>query len=131
MTSGVGVALGRATWLTGSADRVARALKPTVIDPFLVRFSQDSARSTFKRGGTIQDMADGLRNGSLNADKILPIRLVERSGTLFTLDNRRLEAFRRAETNVPFRMATPQETADEAWKFSTKNDGISIRIKGE
>jgi len=33
--------------------------------------------------------------------------------------------------DVPYRMATPQEMAREAWKFTTKNDGLTIRIRGE
>jgi hypothetical protein len=27
-------------------------------------------------------------------------------------------------------MASPQEIADEAWKFTTHNDGVSVRIRG-
>ena len=58
------------------------------------------------------------------------IRIFERDGKLFTLDNRRLEAFRRAGVDVPVRMATQQEIAEESWKFTTHNDGVSIRIRG-
>jgi hypothetical protein len=28
-------------------------------------------------------------------------------------------------------MATPQEIAAESWKFTTKNEGTSIRIRGQ
>jgi hypothetical protein len=42
------------------------------------------------------------------------MRVFERDGKVFTLDNRRLEAFRRAEVDVPARMVSPQEIADEA-----------------
>jgi hypothetical protein len=28
------------------------------------------------------------------------------------------------------RMATPQEMAEESWKLTTHNDGVSIRIRG-
>jgi hypothetical protein len=76
-------------------------------------------------------MAGALRSGTLKADQVPAIRLVEKDGHLFTLDNRRLEAFRRAGVDVPYRMATPAEAAKEAWKFTTKNDGVSIRIRGE
>ena len=76
-------------------------------------------------------MAEALKSGSLKADQVPAIRLVEKDGNLFTLDNRRLEAFRRAEMNIPYRMATPEEAASELWKFTTKNNGISIRIRGE
>ena len=76
-------------------------------------------------------MADALKSGALKADQVPAIRLVDKDGVLFTLDNRRLEAFRRAEMNVPYRMATPEEAASEAWKFTTRNEGTSIRIRGE
>ena len=67
------------------------------IDPETVRFSQDSIKATFRDGGTIDQLAEELRNGSVNAEDVLPIRLFERDGKFFTLDNRRLEAFRRAD----------------------------------
>ena len=66
------------------------------INPNAVRFRQDTAKASFRNGGTIQEMADGLRSGALRADSVPAIRLVEREGKLFTLDNRRLEAFQRA-----------------------------------
>ena len=49
---------------------------------------------------------------------------------LFTLDNRRLEAFRRAGIKIPFRMATPKEISAEGWKFTSSNVGSNIRIRG-
>ncbi|MBI5386521.1 MAG: RHS repeat-associated core domain-containing protein [Verrucomicrobia bacterium] len=101
------------------------------IDPAAVRFSQSSISRNFSSGGAIEDLAAGLRNGSVNPANIPPIRLVEREGNLFTLDNRRLWSFQQAEVPVPFRMATPQETAGEAWKFTTQNGGTSIRVRGQ
>lgn len=76
-------------------------------------------------------MADALRSGALKADQVPAIRLIERDGKLIILDNKRLEAFRRAEMDMPYRMATPQEAASEGWKFTTRNDGVTIRIRGE
>ncbi len=100
------------------------------INPQEVRFSQDSINYRFKDGRTVDDLADGLRNGSIKAADVPAIRLVEKDGNLFTLDNRRLEAFRRAEVDVNYRMATPQEIAHDAFKFTTQNNGVSIRIRG-
>ena len=101
-----------------------------MLSPQSIRFSQNSIQATFKDGRSVEDVAAGLRSGQINPNDMPPIRLVERDGKLFTLDNRRLEAFRRAEVEVPTRMATPQEIAEEGWKFTTKNDGVSIRIRG-
>lgn len=100
------------------------------IDPNEVRFSQDSIYYRFLDGSTIDELAEALRTGQVDPDDVPPIRLVERGGRLFTLDNRRLEAFRRAGLNVPYRMATPEEARAEIWKFTTKNGGISVRIRG-
>ena len=87
-------------------------------------------KATFRDGTSIDDLAEGLRSGRIRSHDILRIRVFEREGKLFALDNRRLEVFRRAGVDVPVRMATPQETAEEAWKFTTYNDGVSIRIRG-
>jgi hypothetical protein len=99
------------------------------IDPKGVRFSQSSIKATFRDGGTIDELADGLRSGSVKPEEVPPIRLFEREGKLFTLDNRRLEAFRRASVPVPYRMATPEEVQEEAWKFTTQNQGVPIRVR--
>lgn len=100
------------------------------IDPSLVRFSQDSISYFFKNGDSIDDLADGLRSGKILPSDVPPIRLAQNSdGLLFTLDNRRLEAFRRAGTDIPFVLATADEVAAEAWKFTTRTLGETIRIR--
>lgn len=101
------------------------------MDPKDVRFSQSSVSPAFRDGGTIDGLAEDLRSGRLSPDDVPPARLVERGGELYTLDNRRLEAFGRAGVKIPYRMATPEEISDEAWKFTTRNGGTSIRIRGE
>ena len=87
-------------------------------------------KGTFRDWTSIDDLAEELRSGRLRPHDVPAIRVFERDGKLFTLDNRRLEAFRRADVGIPVRMATPQEIAEEAWKFTTHNDGISIQIRG-
>ena len=130
-----GFALGRTDEAMNATGAVAISTlaghTAKTINPNTVRFSQDSAKAAFGKGGSIQEMADALRSGALKPDQVPAIRLVERDGQLFTLDNRRLEAFRRAGVDVPYRMATPEEAARESWKFTTRNDGVSIRIRGE
>ncbi len=101
------------------------------MDPNAVRFSQSSIKYRFRDGRTIDDLAEGLRSGRVHAEDVPPLRLVQREGQLFTLDNRRLEAFRRAGVAIPWRMATPEEVEAAANKFSTKNGGTSIRVRGE
>jgi len=115
----------------GTASRPWMTKAANTIDSAAVRFSQSSISRNFSAGGTIDDLAAGLRSGSVNPNSIPPIRLVEREGSMFTLDNRRLWSFQQAEVPIPYRMATPQEAAAEAWKFTTPNGGTSIRVRGQ
>jgi hypothetical protein len=101
-----------------------------LLNPWSIRFSQASIKATFQDGTSIEDLAAGLRSGHIRPYDVPAIRVFERDRKLFTLDNRRLEAFRRAGVDVPVRMASPQEITDEAWKFTTPNEGVSIRIRG-
>ena len=112
-------------------DDVRADLRIALIDPFEVRFSQKSVNRRFRDGRTIEELADGLRTGRVRSEDVLPIRLVQRGSHLFTLDNRRLEAFRRAARDVAYRMATPAEIDAERWKFTTTNGGISVVVRGE
>jgi hypothetical protein len=134
-TPGVGTGLGvvatpKMAVSVVTAARVEAAVVNT-IDSAAVRFSQSSISRNFSAGGTIDDLAAGLRSGSVNPNSLPPIRLVEREGSMFTLDNRRLWSFQQAEVPIPYRMATPQEAAAEAWKFTTPNGGASIRVRGQ
>jgi hypothetical protein len=73
-----------------------------------------------------------LKSGTINPNDVPAIRIFERDGAIYTLDNRRLYSFQQAELdNIPFRWATPQEIANEAWKFSTTNGGTSIQVRGQ
>jgi hypothetical protein len=101
------------------------------MDPASVRFSQSSISYRFRDGSTIDDLAEGLRSGRVRLEDVPALRLVERNGQFFTLDNRRLEAFRRAGVAILWRMATAEEIAAEVWKFTTTNGGTSIRMRGQ
>lgn len=106
------------------------------LNPNTIRFSQDSIRAGFQNTahGTIDDLAAGLRNGTINPNTIEPIRLVEREGHLISIDNRRLEAFRRAGVDVPTRMANPTEIQEaiQQGKFSAGElGGTTIRVRGQ
>src|SRR4051794_19318392 len=96
-----------------------------------IRFSQSSISHRFRDGSTINELAETLQLGLVQPEDVPEIRLVERGGLMFTLDNRRLEAFRRAGVEVPYRMAPEEEITSEAWKFTTTNEGISIKVRGE
>ncbi|MGC1491118.1 MAG: hypothetical protein WA798_07060, partial [Candidatus Acidiferrum sp.] len=99
------------------------------IDSTSVLFSQDSISSTFTDGRTLEESITGLGNGTILPADLPAIRLVNRDGLLYTLDNRRLYVFQQAGQKIPFRMATPEEIEAEAWKFTTKTGGKTIRIR--
>lgn len=109
---------------------LATGVAANTVDSSAVRFSQSSVKGAFSDGRSIDGLADRLRSGAVNPGDVPAMRLVERDGSLFSLDNRRLLAFQKAGMDVPYRMATPSEAASEAWKFSTTNGGTSIRIRG-
>jgi hypothetical protein len=98
------------------------------IEPSLVRFSQDSVSPRFSSGETIEQTAAALRSGYLKANDLPTVRLTVKGGQVYALDNRRLVVFQKAGTPMPFRMATSDEVANEAWKFTTRNEGRSIMI---
>ena len=101
------------------------------IDPKKVRFSQDSVSATFKDGRSVGDLRKALVAGTTTAKDVEPIRLFMRKGDFFTLDNRRLLAFQQAGVDVRYRMATQKELARELeHKFTTTNNGASIRVRG-
>jgi RHS repeat-associated protein len=101
-----------------------------MINPNVVRFSQDSIAPNFTNGQSVNRVARALRAGHLNAADFPEIRLVERNGDLYTIDNRRLVAFQKAGLEeVPFRMATPSEIVKDDFKFRTTTEGKSIRIR--
>lgn len=99
------------------------------IDPGKIRFSQDSIKGAFSKGGDIAQLAADLKAGRVDPSSIPPIRIVEREGNIFTLDNRRLQTFQ--EAGLPIRYekldSVPRR---ELFKFTTTNDGTSIKIRG-
>ena len=99
------------------------------IDARSVRFSQHSVAATLRDGGSVDELAAGLRDGTIDPMTLPEICLVERDGKLYSLDNRRLYAAQQAGVSVPYRMATPDEIREERYKFTTLNDGISVEVR--
>lgn len=92
----------------------------------------NSIKSTFQGGGSIDNLAKGLKDGSIDPSSVPAIRIVEKDGKIFTLDNRRLKAFQDAGVPINFQKVDfdnlPKKELD---KFTTQNEGISIRIRGQ
>jgi hypothetical protein len=112
-----------------SLGEFASLPKTGSINPSLIRFSQDSAKATFKHPfGSVDDFATGLANKLINPSSVSPIRIVEKDGMIFTLDINRQYAFQKAGVEISYQKldAVPE---DQLFKFSTVNNGTSIVIR--
>lgn len=100
------------------------------VDPNEVHFRQDNISN--KTGNyTVLGNAEALRNGTLSVDDLQNIRIWEdKNGVLWTLDHRRLAAFRPAGLEeVPFEWADIDDVLRQSWKMTTNNGGTSIILK--
>ena len=101
-----------------------------IVNPKDVNFMQRSIKNQTGEH-TVLGNAEALKSGALKATDLPEIRIwQDADGKLWTLDHRRLAAFRMAELDsVPFRWATDEEVANQMWKMTTKTNGISIKLK--
>ncbi|ELO9006827.1 RHS repeat-associated core domain-containing protein, partial [Salmonella enterica] len=100
------------------------------IDPKDVRYMQSSIKNQTGEY-TVLGNADALLNGTLKPSDLPAIKIwKDEFGKIWTLDHRRLAAFKLAGLdNVPFKWASPSEVANQMWKMTTKTDGKSIILK--
>ncbi|MFC0627422.1 RHS repeat-associated core domain-containing protein [Kribbella deserti] len=102
------------------------------VDPDRIRYTQDSRGANFGDGKSVDGLVKGLRDGSVQPANVPPIRIFQKDGQYYSLDNRRLAAFKDAGIPIRYRMASPREIQRELdSKFTTMNDGTSIRVRGQ
>ena len=70
-----------------------------------------------------------LKENTVDVSEIPPIRIFEVNGQLFTLDNRRHYAFKKAGVPIKTVPATATEIQKESYKFSTANGGVDINVR--
>ncbi|QAR31105.1 hypothetical protein EQP59_07045 [Ornithobacterium rhinotracheale] len=63
-----------------------------------------------------------------NPKTIPAIRIVEKDGLIYTLDNRRLKVFQEAGIDIPY-TKLDKIPESEMFKFTTKNEGKTIEIR--
>jgi RHS repeat-associated protein len=96
-----------------------------------VRFTQDSISQDFRGGGSVMKLAQDIVGGVVAPGDLPQIRIFERNGLLYSLDNRRLFAGKMADVDLPYRMATQAELNRELrFKFTTTSEGTSIVVRG-
>lgn len=102
----------------------------SILDPKDVHFMQGSIKNQIGNY-TVLENAEALKNGTLNASDLPNIRVWEDdAGKIWTLDHRRLGAFKQAGLDeIPIQWATLEEVASQMWKMTTKNGGTSIKLK--
>ena len=78
-------------------------------------------------------MVDGLRKGNISKNDVKSIRVFQKDGKIYSLDNRRLYAFKKAgmkEINVKWINPTSNKYCLLIKRhFTTINDGVSILIR--
>ncbi|MDC5191794.1 RHS domain-containing protein, partial [Acinetobacter baumannii] len=98
------------------------------LDPSTVHFMQSSAKN--QTGDyTVLGNAESLKSGTLDANVLRAKVWKDSSGKIWTLDHRRLAAFKLAKKCMPITWASAQEVDQQMWKMSTKNGGTSMRLK--
>jgi RHS repeat-associated protein len=94
-----------------------------------IRFTQNNISPATRAGLYLDDLAQEIENGFFRGY----IRVVEFEGNLYSLDNRRLAAFKLLDVDVPVLiedLSNPAIQAEFARKFSTITEGLSILIRG-
>jgi hypothetical protein len=106
---------------------------PGTMDPKDIHFMQNNAKNRSKDGNfTVLDNAESLKNGTLDPKSIPMIRVWQDvSGKVWTLDHRRLAAFRLAKKCVPINRVGRQDLgpSEVKRKMTTENDGKSMELK--
>jgi len=120
----------------GCDDNVGKFHTPKLIgnrgyiDPKQVRFTHDEISPRFRDGRSIYKLIEDLKSSKVKPDDIPPIRVFERNGKIYTLDNRRLYVFQQAGVKIRWVKADPNTVKRELkWKWTTKNDGKSVKVR--
>ncbi len=100
------------------------------LDKSSIRYTQDSIKEETQDGYDLKDVIRQLENGTIDPKNIPVIRVFKKNGKIYSEDNRRLYIFKhaRAVQKVPVKYwYEGYEISDD--KFTTRNDGASIRVR--
>jgi hypothetical protein len=80
---------------------------------------------------TVLGNAQALQDGTVDPNILRAKIWKDSAGKAWTLDHRRLAAFKLAGRCMPYQIASKDEVDNQMWKMSTKNGGKSMRLKME
>lgn len=99
------------------------------LSPSEIRYSQSTISSRFRNGNPIEETLRKLLSQKITVDNIPRISVAKKDGKYYSMDNRRLYVFKRFEEKKGTKIKIECiETGMQPGKFTTKNDGRSIRI---
>uniref|UniRef100_A0A0L8FR60 Uncharacterized protein n=1 Tax=Octopus bimaculoides TaxID=37653 RepID=A0A0L8FR60_OCTBM len=93
------------------------------LSPKEIRYTQDSISSCFQNGNEIQDLISEIIRGQTTTHEIRTIRVFDKDGKYYSLDNRRLYVFKEVQ-----RLIKSAKFEDKD-KFTTRNNGLSIQVR--
>ncbi|CAE7750250.1 unnamed protein product [Symbiodinium sp. CCMP2592] len=95
-------------------------------------FSQDSIKRQFQDGRSLDLMKRELKGGVKDLSQIPRITVVRHEGRGFSVDNRRLWVFKHVFRGTKQILVTWGMQDHQFWsKFTTKNHGVDVRVRGE
>lgn len=116
------------------------------VDAKKIRYSQNNADYWFYKknpdgsylkvngkrvkDGTVDDLIKKLKECPGYADELPPIKIVEKDGLIYSIDNRRLYACKKAGVNIKYKKVKYSDLSrNERSHFSTINKGVDIEIR--
>ncbi|MFJ6267066.1 RHS repeat domain-containing protein [Lysinibacillus xylanilyticus] len=106
--------------------------KPLSLNPNDIHFMQSNIKNS-TGAFTVLENAESLKNGLLKVSDLPTVNVwKDVDGKMWTLDHRRLAAFRLANIDeIPVNWASKKQVKNQWFKMSTKNGGTSIVLKME
>jgi len=92
-----------------------------------IHFTQNTVSTNFTDGTSVADLTHKLANGQISPDDIPPIRVVQHQSQFWTLDNRRLRAFKDSLTSeIPIIRVDLKDSniKQEFWNKKTNKSAI-------
>ncbi|MEV8100688.1 hypothetical protein, partial [Kitasatospora sp. NPDC085879] len=121
-------------WGSCHYDKAAASPITGVINPFSLKYMQDSIGKASGDGHNVFKTARDLKKGDLTPDDLPAVRVVQLPEGRWTLDHRRVVSFQMAGvTEIPHRLVDAGDEAvkrEIARKMTTTTDGLSIEIRG-